>query len=44
MDQAGLQDQEIQQLRLSVKLLQEDNRRLRQGQESDEYEKLVQFR
>ncbi|CAG5127226.1 unnamed protein product [Candidula unifasciata] len=43
-EQMNLQEKEIQQLKVSVKLLQEDNRMLRQGQESDEYQKLVQFR
>ncbi|BFZ05577.1 hypothetical protein BsWGS_08616 [Bradybaena similaris] len=42
--QVSLQEKEIEHLQVSVKLLQEDNRMLRQSQESDEYQKLVQFR
>ncbi|XP_005108980.1 hamartin [Aplysia californica] len=43
-EQVQLKEQEIQQLKVSIKLLQEDHRRLTQSSESDEYEKLVQFR
>ncbi|XP_059143507.1 hamartin-like [Physella acuta] len=44
LDQVRMHEQTIQQLNISVKLLQEENRKLKQSQESDEYEKLVQFR
>ncbi|CAL1530545.1 unnamed protein product, partial [Lymnaea stagnalis] len=44
LDQVRLYEESMQHLNVSVKLLQEENRRLKQSQESDEYEKLVQFR
>ncbi|RUS68637.1 hypothetical protein EGW08_023600 [Elysia chlorotica] len=44
MSKLGLFEEEVQQLNISVRLLQEDNRRLAQRRESDEYEKLVEFR
>ena len=44
MSKIKLYEEEIQKLTVSVRLLQEDNRRLTQCQESDEYEKLVEFR
>ncbi|GFS06966.1 hamartin [Elysia marginata] len=44
MSKIQLHEEEIQQLSVSVRLLQEDNRMLRQSKESDEYEKLVEFR
>ncbi|GFO17745.1 hamartin [Plakobranchus ocellatus] len=44
MSKIHLYKEEVQQLEVSVRLLQEDNRRLRQSKESDEYEKLVEFR
>ncbi|KAK3768427.1 hypothetical protein RRG08_053419 [Elysia crispata] len=44
MSKIQLYEEEIQQLTDSVKRLQEDNRRLVECKESDEYEKLVEFR
>ncbi|KAH9500758.1 hypothetical protein Btru_076398, partial [Bulinus truncatus] len=39
-----LHEETIQNLNVCVKLLEEENRRLKQMQESDDYERLVQFR
>jgi hypothetical protein len=43
-EQIQLLETEIQNLRLSMKLLQEENRRLKQTSESNEYETQVKLR
>lgn len=43
-EQIQLMDTEIQNLTLSMKILQEENRRLKQTNESNEYETQVKLR
>uniref|UniRef100_A0A2C9KYW8 Hamartin n=1 Tax=Biomphalaria glabrata TaxID=6526 RepID=A0A2C9KYW8_BIOGL len=44
LNQVRLHEETIQNLNVCIKLLEEDNRRMKQMQESDDYERLIQYR